>query len=156
MADAVFAELASGKPAPASVNAFPSQLSALIAKKDPLEWARANMDFHIVLAEACGNSVMTDAMSAVASHTMRVGFQLLREKGRMQEAYEEHLAIVEGCDDSSALLPLLMTLAEQQDDVARLCVLYGQGDGLGAVELCEQLTARLADACTHLLEDLLG
>jgi len=96
--DGYFAEkLAKDRPAHA-LELLDEQLQRqkkIIAKNARLEWARANMDFHVLLAEACGNSVMTDAMWAIASHTMRVGFQLIREKGRFQDAYDEHAAIVE-------------------------------------------------------------
>jgi len=103
--DSYCAEELARRPTPQALALLDEQLlrqRQIIANGDALQWIRANMDFHVVVAECVGNSVMTEAISAVASHTMRVGFQLLSTAGRMQSAHDEHVAIVQAIREGQA------------------------------------------------------
>lgn len=128
--DGYCAEALAKSPTREVLDALDRQLErqrAIIASGDSLEWVRANMDFHIIIAEATGNSVIADAMTAIASHTMRIGFQLLREKDRMVAAFSEHQAIVEAIREgrvdvarSLAMSHISITTANLKPDLEQL------------------------------------
>lgn len=56
----------------------------------------ANMDFHLALVEACGNSLMIDSIRNVSSHAMRIGHSINESvRIRMEQALVEHRMTVD-------------------------------------------------------------
>lgn len=67
----------------------------IIANEERLEWVRANADFHRVLVDSMENPMMSETMSSLANHTMRIGYQMLHDRKRMKQAFGEHTQIVD-------------------------------------------------------------
>jgi DNA-binding GntR family transcriptional regulator len=72
----------------------------IISKEDRLEWVRANMDFHRAIVDSIANPMMSDTMSLLGHHTMRVGYRMLHDRKRMKESFGEHVHLVDAIRNS--------------------------------------------------------
>jgi DNA-binding GntR family transcriptional regulator len=106
----------------------------IISRAAWAEWVRANMDFHRVIVASVGNPMMSDAMSSLASHTMRAGYQMIHQNGnkRMKQAFVEHAQIVKAIRDRKS--GLARKLAMQH--------LRRTADALALNQASDQMTAR--------------
>ncbi|MBF9233661.1 GntR family transcriptional regulator [Microvirga alba] len=68
----------------------------IIDTNDQSAWVAANMRFHMLMVEDYGNPLMIDVLNNLATHTMRMGYQVNeRANDRMEQSLTEHTLIVE-------------------------------------------------------------
>lgn len=68
----------------------------IIDDNDQSAWVVANMRFHMSIVEGYGNPLMIDVLNNLATHTMRMGYQVNeRANDRMEQSLSEHTLIVE-------------------------------------------------------------
>jgi GntR family transcriptional regulator, rspAB operon transcriptional repressor len=67
----------------------------IVAASDSETWVAANAAFHLLLAEAAGNSRIARSIEGIGDHMQRVGRTLIPKERPMRVIFDQHAAIVD-------------------------------------------------------------
>lgn len=96
----------------------------IVARDDKNAWVSANVQFHRYLVETADNRRLQEIFDSVSDHVQRIGLWLITQRNRMQEAHNEHHAIVQALRDPHRMNPRESLYQHLANTEAQLLELY--------------------------------
>lgn len=72
------------------------QQKRIVNRGDSEAWVAANAEFHLLMAEAAGNSRIARTIASIGDQMQRVGRTLIPKERPMRQIFDQHAAIVQG------------------------------------------------------------